>query len=312
MLNNSNIRCGVILTILSLILTCSVSAEERIGNLIFKTMNTLKENHHVFMKDLNVIRKNLSEACAKRDAIKQNFKKADPGSLERRELHAELSLALAGVYHTIYDEAVLTHDIAKKQIGVLTKLNEQVKSGETVLNDNTAKNVIELSKPLLINGRSLLNSLAQYRDKISDPAINSKLNSAHNTAKTLSQFVSKLETGRASQFSSQKILRQKLSSLIDQLTALYVQTSILKDMIKDKSLTLRLINQLAAAETVIIALGDGEKTSSELIDQVMGPMVEELNSNEENLNLLATPLHSDGDIISAEASKFNQSWTSGF
>ena len=157
--------------------------EEKIGNLVFTAMKKIQDTHQVFLSDVQGIRKQRQEAIAERDAVRRKFEKAKDGSIDKKEFHAQFSLAQAKLYRALYRESKMTHQVSAKQLGVLNTLYESIASGKASMNSEGAAAVIEASKPLIRSGKSLLVSLAEYRDKIADPVINSKLNAAYETAR---------------------------------------------------------------------------------------------------------------------------------
>jgi regulator of replication initiation timing len=285
----------------------AVFGDEKTGNLVFTAMKKIQETHQVFLSDVKDIRQRREQAIKERDAVRLKYEKAKDGSLDKREFHAQFSYAQAKLYRALYEETRLTHEVAGKQLGVLNKLNESIASGKTGMNSGDAAAVIEASKPLIESGKSLLTSLAEYRDKITDPVINSKLNAAYETARMLSRYVDHIENGKINKYASQLVLKQKLVELVEQLNALYVQTDIFMAMIQDKTTVLKMINQLAASETAICAISDGRKTIIDLSTNVMAPLMDVLNESDDSLTtLVAGALDSDEVVV--EASGGRQNW----
>ena len=272
--------------ILSIVASGIVLADEKIGNLVFNAMKKIQDTHQAFLGDVKKIKANRKAAVTERDFVKEQYKKAKERTLDKREFHARFSFAQAKVYRALYDEAKLSHEVSGKQLRILNRLNISVMSGDAEIGTKGAMSVIEAAKPFLENGKSLLTSLAQYRDKINDPIINSKLNAAYNTAQMLSNYVKHLEKGGTNKYASQLLLKQKLAELIEQLNALYVQTDIFMAMIRDKTTVLKMINEVAAAESAIWAVADGNKIVDQLSNEIMLPLLDIFNESDEDLNLL--------------------------
>ena len=284
-----------------------VLADERIGNLVFTAMKQIQETHETFLGDVKKIKADRKTAIDEREAVKEQYKKAKEGTLDKKEFHARFSYAQAKVYRALYDEAKLAHQVAGKQLRILNRLNDSVSSGEAEMSDERAISVVEAAKPFLENGKSLLISLAQYRHKITDPIINSKLNAAYNTARMLSNYVKFIEKGRTNKYASQLVLKQKVAELIEQLNALYVQTDIFVAMIRDKTTVLKMINQLAASEAAIWVVSDGKKVIGQLSSDVMLPLLDILNESDEDLNTLVAGVLDDHQDM--ETSGGSQKWT---
>ena len=175
------------------------------------------------------------------------------------------------------------------------------------MNSEGAAAVVEASKPLIDSGKSLLTSLAEYRDKITDPVINSKLNAAYQTARMLSRYVDHIEKGKMNKFTSELVLKQKLTDLIEQLNALYVQTDIFMAMIQDKTTILKMINQLAASEAAICAVSDGKRTIGDFSTNVMAPLVETLTESDESLTALVAGTLDGGEAL-VQTAGAKQGW----
>ena len=293
--------------LLVVVVSGGVFADERTGNLVFNAMKKIQETHEVFLGDIEKIKAEREAAIAERVAVKKQYEKARDGSLDQREFHARFSYAQAKVYRALFNEAKLTRKVAAKQLGVLNKLNDSITSGDAAINAKGAIFVVEAAKPFLNNGKSLLTSLAQYRDKITDPIINSKLNAAYDTARMLSKYVEHIERGKTSKYTSQLVLKQKVEELIDQLNALYVQTDIFMDMLRDKTTVLKMINQLAASEAATWVVSDGKKVISQVSNDVMSKLMEVLDESDEDLTALVTGVLDD-DHQDVETQGHVQKW----
>ena len=294
--------------LLVVVVSGGVFADERTGNLVFNAMKKIQETHEVFLGDIEKIKAEREAAIAERVAVKKQYEKARDGSLDQREFHARFSYAQAKVYRALFNEAKLTRKVAAKQLGILNKLNDSITSGEAEINAKGAISVVEAAKPFLNNGKSLLTSLAQYRDKITDPIINSKLNAAYDTARMLSKYVEHIERGKTSKYASQLVLKQKVEELIDQLNALYVQTDIFMDMLRDKTTVLKMINQLAASEAAIWVVSDGKKVIRQLSSDVMSSLMDVLSESDEDLTALVSGVLDD-DNQDIETPGYVQNWT---
>ncbi len=302
---------GLALVVLLLVgMSTGSFAGEKIGNLVFNAMKEIQDSHETFLQDVQELRTQRGEATAEREAVKKKYENARAGTLDRREFHARFSFAQAKVYRLLYEESGLTHEIARKQLGILNRLSESITSGEVGLTSNEANSVIEASKPFLENGKSLLVSLGQYRDKITDPVINSRLNGVVETAEVLSRYIDHIEKGRVNKYASQIVLKQKVAELIDQLSALYVQTDVLMAMIRDKTTVLKMINELAASEMMTLALLDGGQVINHLSSDVMSPLMDVFYESDEDLDILTDGVLNNGGGHVLETSSYSQKWAS--
>jgi len=280
------IRLTIFLLLITINITSLVFAGEKIGNLVFNAMKEIQETHRTFLSDVKQIRMDRGTAISEREAVKNKYEKAKEGTLDKKEFHARYSYSQAKVFRALYDEAKLTRKIAGKQLMILNRLKDSITSEKTGINAKVATSVVNASKPFLENGKSLLSSLSKYRDKITDPVINSKLNAAYDTARMLSRYVKHIENGRTSKYASQQVLQQKVTELIEQLNALYVQTDIFMAMVRDKSTLLKIITELAASDAAISILVEGRRTIDQLSDSIMSPLMNELIGSDQNLDTL--------------------------
>jgi len=307
MKNNTLKVFGILIFLFAMVVSDNVLAGEKIGNLVFNSMRKIQETHKEFLGDVKTIKDERKAAIAERETVKKQYKKAKEGTLDKREFHARFSYSQAKVYRALYDEARLTHQVTRKQLRILTRLNESVTSGEAEMSAKAAQSVVDTARPFLENGKALLISMAQYRHKIADPIINSKLNAAYDTARMLSNYVKHIEKGKMGRGASQLVLKQKMAELIEQLNALYVQTDIFMAMIRDKTIVLKMINELAAAEAAIWAVSDGKKVIAQLSTDVMSPLMDTLNESDEDLNSLVYDIL-DGNQ-GTETSVSSQRWS---
>ena len=275
--------------VLGILCLCAVSvkADERIGNLVFNAMKQIQENHENFTEEVSVIRHQRENAIEERERAKEQFQHSGSNTLDGKEHHAEFCYAQARVYKALYKEAKVTNAVARKQLHILNKLKDVIGNEASRMSHTATMRIVETSKPFLENGRSLLTSLAQYRDKITDPVINSKLNSAYATACMLSSYLESIDANKLNRHSTHEVLLQKVNGLVDQLNTLYVQSDIFMDMIRDKATVLKMINQVAASEMAVLALSNGSKSIERLASSVMDPLLEECAASDENMDILA-------------------------
>jgi len=295
--------------IVFLLSPCIILADERIGNLVFNAMQKIQENHQSFVVEVQTIKDARKAAVRERNASKKNFQDSKRDSLDRKEFHAEFCYAQAKYYRALHDEVKLTNQISYKQLGVLNSLNDSIKSGESEINSEGAVAIMEATKPFLENGRSLMNSLAKSRNMISDPVINSKLTSAYQTAKMLSNYIDHIEKNKLNKNMQEAALQQKIHELIDQLNSLYAQTDILMAMIQDKTVVLKMINQLAASEMGMWALTDGKKMINEMTENIINPMMQEYYEADEDLDILTDEVLGGGDNDLYASPSISQKWT---
>ena len=116
---------------LSIIVSGKALADEKTGNLVFNAMKKLQDTHQTFLRDVKEIKANRKAAVTERDLVKEQYKKAQDNTLDRREFHARFSYAQAKIYRALYDETKLTHQVAGKQLRILKGLNISVTSGKT-------------------------------------------------------------------------------------------------------------------------------------------------------------------------------------
>ena len=267
------------------VISGKVLADEKTGSLVFNSMQQMQETYQTFQSDVRKDNADLKAAIAERKAVKKKYKNAR-ATLDRKEFHARYSYAQAKIYRSLGRKATLTHQVARKQLIILNRLYDSVKSEKTEMSAKNVMSMLGTAKPILENGKSLLVSLAQCRDKITDPIVNSKLNAAYETARMMADYMKGVENGTANKYASQSVLKRKIAELIEQYKALYVQTDIYADMIRDKATLLKMINQLAASEAAIMAVSDGNKVIAKLSTGVMSPLMDALNESDADLNLL--------------------------
>lgn len=293
--------------ILTLLLcTGTLPAREEIGGLIFDAMKKIEDEHHNFINEVKSIRSKRKSAVAAKDAVKKKYIRAKEGTLDKKEFHAEYSLEQARVYRTLYDEAKLANAVAARHLGILYKLKDSIEAGEAELTPEGTSGIIKASKGFLANGGALLSSIAQYRDKITDPVIHSKLNVAYDTAKMLARFIEQVEKGNINRYSSRTILKQRLAELMEQLKGIYAQTDMFLALIKDKTMLLRMINQLAASEMAVLSLTGGKNVVYSLSKDVLSPLMDIMNESDEDLERLTAGVTNAG---STPASGETQRWT---
>ena len=308
--NNHHWAIYVSITILALLtITGSSMAKEEIGNLVFNAMKKIEDVHQNVANQVKVIRDKRKKVVAKKESIKQKYLNAREGSLDQKEFHAEYTHQLAKIYRSLYEEAKLAKDVSGKHLRILNKLAASIsKSGNGDLSAKETAGIIKASKGFLNNGRTLLRSLARYGNKITDPVIHSRLNHAYDTAAMLSRFMNQTNGGSINRYSSRKILKQKVRELEEQFKAIYAQTDIAMNMIKDRSLVMKMINQTAASEMAGFALTGGNNTAGSLSKNVISPMIDTLNDSDDDLDILMSGVNDSG-IKSVENK--NQRWIKG-
>lgn len=298
---------GTLFSILIVMSLCvSVLADEKIGGLVFNAMKEIQDTHKDFLGNVEKIKHSREEAMAERESVKKLYTNAKNGSVDKSEFHARFSLAQAKVYRALYDEARLTHQVAGKQLGILNKLNDSIDSTGDGMDQSDTMTIIEATKPFLDNGKNLLKSLGDYRDKITDPVINSKLNAAYQTAQMLSKYVEHLEKGNTNKYASQLVLKQRVVELVEQLNALYVQTDIFMGILRDKTTVLKMINQLAASEAAIWAVSEGGKDITHLSGNVMASLMDVMNESDSDLNILISGvLEDNGGAVESPTNNYD-------
>lgn len=290
-------------------LSANAFADEKIGNLVFSAMKKIQENHQSFLDNVKTIRNDRKSAIAERAAIKKKYMNARRNTLDKKEFHARFSYAQAKVYRALYDEARVCNQATKKQLGILNRLRDSIASGEAQIDAGGVVAVAEAAKPFLENGKSLLNSLAQDRDKIIDPVINSRLNAAVDAARMLSQYVKHIEKSRVNRGATQMVLKRKVEELVDQLNSLYVQTDIFMAMIQDKTTVLKMVNELAASEMGILVLSEGKKYVANISTDVMVPLMERYYESDEDLDMITDNVLDNDNQRKIATSGYSQNWT---
>jgi hypothetical protein len=259
------------------------------------------------MEEVQVIRAEREAAVAEKETIKKQYRAAKDGSLDKDENHARLCLALAKEYRALYRETELINEFTARHQDVLYRLIDSIGSEDGGANVEKATQLIEVTKPFLESGKSLLNSLAKIRNKITDPLLISKLNSAYDTAVMLSKYVKYVENGKANKHASQQIIRQKVVGLIDQLNALNAQTDIFMSMVRDKATMLKLITELAASESAINVITEGQFAVDQLSTKFMAQLIENLHKSDEDLNMTYDGVLSAGS--GQDKNYSSQRWT---
>lgn len=283
------------------------TADERIGSLVFSAMKEIQDTHKTFLSNVNQIKLSRKDAVFERENVKRLYEKAKDGTIDKKEFHARFSLAQAKVYRALYDEAKLTHRVAGKQLEVLNRLNDSIADSGDGIDEKGTLMIIQATKPFLNNGKTLLKSLGDYRHKITDPVINSKLNAAYQTAQMLSKYVEHLEKGNNNKYASQLLLKQRVVELVEQLNALYLQTDIFMGILRDKTTVLKMINQLAASEAAIWAVSKGEKDIKHLSNNVMASLMDVMSESDQDLNTLINGVLDDGHGFEASTNN-NYEW----
>jgi len=285
-------------------------AFEEIGDLVFTAMNEMNKQQEVYTKDLQPIREKRQGALSNRDHAKNRFLKAK-STFDRREFHAELAMAQAQVFAAILDEAKLTSSISKKQLEVICSLADKLDSGEGTISVQDTQKIIQTAKPLIRNGTALLNSLQEYSDKITDPQINAKLNYAVQTASMLKRYVDSKENSATNGAASERELKKRVGALKDQLIALYVQTDIVKDMLKDRTNMLKMITEIAMVETSLLAVVGSEADAQAGLNTVKVHMMDPIKKDDEILTLLSQPISQDSRGRTEGPTTFVQTWKKG-
>jgi len=288
----------------------SVQASERTGSLVFETMKKMEDAHKVFLGDVKQIRERRAAAVAQRDAVRVSFRKAKPGSIDRREFHAKFCLEQARVLGAIREETDLTHQVTASQLGILKNLYKSIESGHESATPQGVQSILRAAKPVLEDGRKLLDSLGNYGNSITDPVIHSRLDAAASTAKMLSNYTANMEKAFAGDLATQEELKRRLADLIQQLNAIYVQTDILAAMIKDKAAVLKMVNELAGAEAFFSILSGGKGIVSSLSEGVMAPLIEAVDQSDQDLDLLMDGVYNEN--VSETGGGTSHRWLQGF
>ena len=281
-------------------------AGERSGHLVFEAMKTLRQNQEDYNTRAEEYRREYQEAVAENETYKELLGNSDADILDKYEAHAKLSGALAKAYNAMSREVRLAHDVSKKHLHVLYKLQDAVAGPAGEDADGKIGQAVEQLKPFLANGQSLLASMSQYRHLIEDPAIHSKLNSAFDTAKMLSDYRKYMVRNHAGGAMNKQRLKLEIARMVDQLNALYVQTDVLDNMIQDKKTILKMANEVAAAQISLMALSDGNKPVVNFSVDFQQDMTERIMRNDE---VLETVMEPGGDEVPDV--EFDSRWATG-
>ena len=292
-------------------LTTPLMAEEKIGNLVFNAMKKIKENHESFLNDVQKVRGQRKAAVTEREAAKGKYKTSRNNTLDKREAHAYFCLAQAKVFNALYKETRLTNEVAKKQLGILQKLQVEIDKAPAGGDAAASASLFKVSKTFLDNGRVLMESLAEYKDKIRDPVINTKLNTAYDTAVMFAQYAKSLEKASFNKNNTKHILAQKIAELTDILSNLYVQTDMFADMIRDKTTVLKMINEVAAAEMTITILADSSSSVNYLNENVMKPLMDAFEESGETIDALTEDVLNGNLSDATTPPSSNQRWAKG-
>lgn len=286
----------------------SAYAGERVGDLVFETMRKIEKRQRTFQKDVGSIRADRDEVIREKEAIKKKYLSASEGSMDEKEAHAEFSYVLAKIYKKTFEEAKLIRTTAKDHLQSLSTLSDGLRNGGVNANPQATKNIIRDTKGFLTTSNSLLLSLGKYREHITDPRINQKLNSAYKTATLLNSYIESLEDSQSNTDTTRTALVQKVEELIVNMEELYIQTGILLDMIRDKTTLLKMVNQIAMSELASIRLTNIQKNmGSSISSEVMDPLKSILHDADNDLGTLT------GGMVRDSNSGFNtgQSWVNG-
>lgn len=265
--------------------------QEKIGNLVFKAMDELHRTSQDLMGNLKKAVARRKAAVSDREAVKKQYKRAKRGTLDKKELHAALAYAEAKVLAAMEEEATLIRDSAKDALGILYRLLDSVSSEGAETGAGIAKALEEAMRPRLEAGKSLFRSMAQYGDKITDPVINSKLNAAYDTYRMLSDYLKHMGEGRHGKRASRLALRQKIMELIDRFNVLYAKTDMVKSMLANNAMRLKMITEVAATEAAFLALSASNEAVERFSADLVWPLMEALEGSDETLDVLMEGVH---------------------
>lgn len=280
-----------------LILVGPAAAREEIGSLVFKAMKKIEDRHQRFLAEIAEVRAARADAVSQKNLVRGKYLKAKEGTIDQRELHADFSYQLARVFRTTYDELTFVKSAARDHLQTLGPLQEALERGRETLHAEATKRIISTTKGFLISSKDLLTSLTEYREYITDPVVNSKLNVAASTVQSIEDFLASLSVNRLDTSSIQDRLQKQISGLIDQLNGLYVQSDVLIGLIRDKVQILKLVNQTAASELAMFSLSGGKAVIDDLSRSILDPLKDILRESDHDLDIVVTgaPSHPEVD-----------------
>jgi len=280
------------LIIISLVFTLAnggpIWAKERVGSLVFQAIDTMRENQKDFLTGIKGVKTERKAAEVKKKELKKEYLKTQPGTVRAEELGAEYSKQLALVLKNLKQELDLTRTVAQKQALTLYDILKKVEKGESTLEGKQVNNVVRSSVPVLNSARSLLQSLARFKENFTDKSIVDKLNQATKTAELLAKYVAAAQHKEANSYSSHKVLSQKLRKLLENFNGIYAQSDILMSMLHNKVERLKLINQIAVSELGIRAITSGEEMAGDLNHNFLGPIENTLNVTDDDIDILGS------------------------
>lgn len=295
-MNQRRKKFGVILIagILCFLLTAGyLPASEKTGNLVFDAMEKMEKSHQAYSADVKGIKNRRAAAVAQKNATKESYRKAKPGSIDQREFHARFCLEEANVLSAFRDETDLTRQLAANQLRILKTLYQSIESGRQTVTSQDIQAMLKVSKPALNDGRILLASLGNYAEKITDPVIHGRLSAAASTAKMWSNSTAKMERGFGGSRATHDDLKMQVGLLIQEFNAIYSQTSILGSMIRDKAYFIKMVNELAAADAIFLILSNGKGIVSNLSEGVMAPLIKAVDETDQDLTFLMEGVYHD-------------------
>ena len=285
-------------------------ASERQGNLVFDAINKMEEVNKTFLEEVKKTRAKRAAAVARRDVVKERFRKAKPGSINQQEFQARFCLEEARMLSTLRDETDLTHQVAANHLKILNKLYRSIESGRGAATAQGIQAVLKATEPVLSGGKTLLASLAACSDQITDPMIHSMLNASVATAKMFSNYQANMKRGFTGSLASQEELKKQLCDMIQQLNAVFAQSDILGAMLRDKAGLLKTANELAGAKAFFSVLSGGKEIVSNLSESVMGNLIEAAGESDQDINLLIDGVLLDDRKETGNATR--QRWLDGY
>lgn len=299
---------SLILTVMAMS-AMNAFGEEQIGNLVFKYMQDINQNHQSFVKQMATIQENGKRISKEKNEFKTQYMNAK-NPLDKRDYHASYSERVGTELRNLFDEAVLTNQSARDQLKILNELADSINEGQTTLTTTTALDIIDVSQNLLSSGGELLDSLAEYRNAITDPVINQKLNGAHKTAQFLQGYLASSRKDVSGRNASREYLKNKVFEMIEALNSLYVRSDILQDMIRNQAQFLKTVTEVASIELSIDYAREGFKNVSDYVDTQTNGMKARIDEIDNDMTNLTTGFHR-ADYGRMNDAVVNQDWAKG-
>ena len=265
-------------------------AGERTGDLVFNTVQKMGEHQTSYLEEINKVKQHREVVQNKVAQIKEEIVNLPPGTpaVEKKQLEAQFAKNLALNIKDINEELKITGKYAEIHAKTLYALLDDLKKEGGTLNDDTVNAIINKSRPVLDNSRSLYMSLAKYQDSITDPVIRNKLRQASHLAKTWDDYTNLLQKNHNSNSSSRKQLVYKVQELLERFSSISCETELLTAIVAEESTTLKLVNEIAACELVHNVFSGGAEFAGAMADNTLEALRDNLGGIREDIMFISS------------------------